>query len=388
MKALVIKPVLWNDNGYIHPAGAHHASKSWPAYFGYGHEEWNNNPKRIWQKSYRIFHTENPDPPKTSAIDAFAEEGNLGILMISSNQGKQYAVGIAANVLKNSEDDRIAIARDLKLRGDWKQAWAISSMIGTHSYSSKEEFFNNHWEGNSGYTWFLWRCPDRLYHWFNKPILIHPSELGLNSKRFVQEYSSYQKIDPYMVKKWLIKKTPEVNKDIIHWLEDGPFDESMLPLDNRSKNQTNRRRPKSTHQLLTHGRNAPPSYAYSYWVEGERTAHPQHAELQSSFMEYLRSQSISIIEENVDYMDVCYVDSEKEVLAEVKPTQKGKEIKTRYAIRAAIGQLMEYRYYKRPHAQLEIVLDKKPTPKEIQFLKALDIRLAYRTGKRWSHIKI
>lgn len=385
MKAFVIKPVLWNDNGYIYPAGAHHATRSWPAKLGYGHEEWNNNPKRIWQDCYRIFHTE---PNQSHHLDEYAKNGNLGMLMITSNQGKQYAVGIAVNVFVNSIDNREAIARDLNLYDDWKQAWVISSAIGKYKFGSEKEFIKKHWGKSGGYTWFLWRCPDRLYHWFKKPILIRPSDLGLKTTRFVQEYSSWQRIYPDRVAEWLKYHVPNKNKSIIAWLEEGPFDESMLPTGDRSAKQLLPRRKESKSKQKSSGQNAPPSYAYSYWVKGERTAHPKHAELQSSFVEFLRKQprskSITQIEENIDYIDVCYIDSGKVVITEVKPAQ---EVGTKYAIRAAIGQLLEYRFFKKPNAHIEIVLNKKPTSEEITFVKELDIRLAYRTGKKWSHIK-
>ena len=59
MKALVLKPVMWNTNHYTKPSG--YPSKSGFAKdYGYGHEEWNNSPKRIWRK-FRVFHTESTE---------------------------------------------------------------------------------------------------------------------------------------------------------------------------------------------------------------------------------------------------------------------------------------------------------------------------------------
>jgi len=46
-------------------------------------------------------------------------------------------------------------------------------------------------------------------------------------------------------------------------------------------------------------------------------------------------------------------------------------------IRAAIGQLLEYRFKHKGKAALEIVLGKKPTLGEITFVKSLGIQLTY-----------
>src|SRR5438067_2078395 len=66
MKAVVLKPVMWNTNGYMRPSG-YPSMSGFSKDFGYGHEEWNNNPRRVW-RDYKIFHTESTDqsmmPPR------------------------------------------------------------------------------------------------------------------------------------------------------------------------------------------------------------------------------------------------------------------------------------------------------------------------------------
>jgi len=49
----------------------------------------------------------------------------------------------------------------------------------------------------------------------------------------------------------------------------------------------------------------------------------------------------------------------------------------RYAIRAAIGQLLEYRFKHKGNEPLEIVLGKKPTTGEIAFVTSLGMSLSY-----------
>jgi hypothetical protein len=114
---------------------------------------------------------------------------------------------------------------------------------------------------------------------------------------------------------------------------------------------------------------------YEYWVEGKRTVHPRHTTLQDAFVLHLKSQRITCEQNTPDYIDLMYKDKKNLIITEVKSAES---VGTKYAIRAAIGQLLEYRHtIKHPSALLHIVLDKKPRKNEIEFVKSLDIILSY-----------
>jgi hypothetical protein len=52
---------------------------------------------------------------------------------------------------------------------------------------------------------------------------------------------------------------------------------------------------------------------------------------------------------------------------------------SKYAIRAAIGQLLEYRHtIKQPSALLHIILDERPKKNKIAFVKSLGFMLSYK----------
>jgi hypothetical protein len=71
-----------------------------------------------------------------------------------------------------------------------------------------------------------------------------------------------------------------------------------------------------------------------------------------------------------------YRDKRKLIIAEVKPVES---VGTKYAIRAAVGQLLEYRYtIGQLSALLHIVLDEKPKKNEINFVKSLGLMLSYK----------
>lgn len=120
------------------------------------------------------------------------------------------------------------------------------------------------------------------------------------------------------------------------------------------------------------GANRPTDMLYEYLVEGKRTVHPQHTDLQNDFVSYLKSQSIECEQNTHGYIDILYKNNELPVIAEVKPAES---VGTKYAIRAAIGQLFEYRYtYNKSYSaipRVHIVVDKKPEENEIEFVKSL-----------------
>jgi hypothetical protein len=120
-------------------------------------------------------------------------------------------------------------------------------------------------------------------------------------------------------------------------------------------------------------RNAPTDRSFQYWVEGKRSVEPLHDRLQARFVEYLKTQRI-IYRENDDYIDVQYSAGGRKVFCEIKPTEK---VATRYAIRAAIGQLLEYQFKHKSDALLEMVLGSKPRPNEIAFVRSLGFSLKY-----------
>lgn len=127
------------------------------------------------------------------------------------------------------------------------------------------------------------------------------------------------------------------------------------------------------------GANRPTEMLYEYMVEGKRTVHPLHTVLQNDFVSHLKSQGVECEQNTHEYIDILYKNKGLSVIAEVKPAES---VGTKYAIRAAIGQLFEYRYtYNKSYSAiplLHIVLDKKPEENEIEFVKSLGIILSYK----------
>lgn len=360
MKFCILKPVAWNDNNYKAPSGGRHSGKDFVCMYGYGHEEWNNHPSMHYGgRTY--FHSEANGRLLNEA------NGNLCILLIAVNNGVSHIVGVGAQVATNSKADMSAIAKILHLYDRWQEVWATPGVQS--KFNGDNGAFLTHWKNN--YEWIKWSCPTSHYHWFSKPIPIITSKVT-DKEKVVSMYSSYQLISPAVARDLLAGALPSKHP-IWAWLAEGPFlDGKTVPSGAQKKSysalvaQNNARK----------GSNRPTDTSYTYWIEGNRTVNPKHAPLQADFVLHLESRGIACEQNTPDYIDLMYMDKKKLVITEVKPAEY---VGTKYAIRAAIGQLLEYRHtISKPAALLHIVLDEEPKKNEVQFVQSLGFMLSYK----------
>lgn len=110
--------------------------------------------------------------------------------------------------------------------------------------------------------------------------------------------------------------------------------------------------------------NAPANSPYLRYVsQYEVTVNPKHSQLQNQFIQHLKSINIPQPKENKNYVDLQYKDPGRGLIfAEVKPCDVGN---ARFAIRTAIGQLLDYRHLSKKAASLLIVLDVVPKANHI-----------------------
>lgn len=356
MKLAVLKPVMWNDNGYMQPAGC----RSIAGYShdnGYGHEEWNGNPDWMWH-GYRIFHTES-----TSKMLVAAETGDLAMVMITSHQGITYALGIAVNIFSNNKDERQLIAGDIGKHNEAAHLWQLPSVKKSFA---NENVFHAHWDQE--FDWIQWKCLSENYFWLPEPVALNPMAI-VGKPKFAMYHSRCTYTTPEIILDIVDPLLPRRHTAIRDWLAFGDFDLSHVTV---SKSTSQSSGSKKRHKIRRK-RNAPSSKEFEYWVKGNRKVEPLHYLLQSRFVNYLETQGVNPLE-NEDYIDLQYVQNGNMVFSEIKPTEN---VETRYAIRAAIGQLLEYRFKHNSEAKLEIVIGSKPSPGEVNFVNSLDIKLAY-----------
>ena len=368
MKAVILKPIMWSTNGYLQPSG-HPSSSGYSKDYGYGHEEWNNKENRFW-RGYKLFHTE-----ATDKLLEYSSNGELGILMVASYEGDQYAIGIATSVYHNDEEERALIAEELKIYDEWKQIWALA--IVKRKFNNNQKKFLKHWKKN--YEWIRWKCPQDQYFHFKQPLLLNPQRIS-GKNRIISMHGRFQAVYPEQVVSIIENEIPK-DSPIVSWLSEPDFDESVISdfLKKFRKNQ--KRWPK---RKIKSGTNSPSMRKFKYWVEGERSVEPHHAKLQSKFVRFLKSCGIQY-EENKDFIDVQYQLDGNNLFSEVKPSVN---VETKYAIRAAIGQLLEYQYSFDKNAILEIVIGKKPKETEIEFVKSLGFYFSYYDAKNKTFIRI
>lgn len=366
LKLCVLKPIMWNTNNYVTPSGFKSAS-GYSQQHGYGHEEWNNNPEWIW-KNHRIFHTETKEK-----LLEYSNNGNLGILMIASKDGNQYAMGLATNVYHNSKAEMKTIAEDIGLYEKYKTIWEIE--IVKHRHDNDFEKFISHWKEN--HTWIGWKCPVENYIWFDNPILLDPKKITKKSK-LIGMHGSYQSVLPQNILE-LVGKEIDNHKEIKDWLLEGNFEDYWVKERERIVSNSNLRK-----SYGYSGGNKPTTVSFSYTIEGCREIDPLHHILQSQYVKHLTSNGIKTVE-NENYVDIKYSLNGMSYFCEIKPT---KNVPTKYAIRAAIGQLLEYQFNYDQSAKLEIVLSSKPKNKEIEFVASLSFGLKYYDEDRETFISL
>lgn len=76
----------------------------------------------------------------------------------------------------------------------------------------------------------------------------------------------------------------------------------------------------------------------------------------------------------VSHRGITYHQNNVLYYCEIKPTEN---IDTKYAIRIAIGQLLEYKFFNDYMAIPVIVLSSRPRKKEIEFVKSFGFHLTY-----------
>lgn len=354
MKMAVLKPIMWNDKGYKRPAGCPSTS-GYSHDHGYGHEEWNGNPQWTW-RGFRVFHTEGTG----KLLDA-AETGDLGMVMIASRGGAAYAMGIATNVYANADDEMKLIANAVGVANEASYVWTLPTV---QSAFANQAAFLAHWTPQC--RWIRWKCPPDQYYWFPSPVLLDPHRIT-GKQRLAMHHGRFTLTTPDVLLDIADAHLPNNRQAIRDWLSFGDF---MQPATSAGASQAAGARRR---RQIQRNRNAPTDRRFQYWVEGNRSVEPLHHRLQARFVEFLKAQGIAA-QENDAFIDVQYTTAGKTTFCEVKPTDN---VETRYAIRAAIGQLLEYRFARKQSAELQIVVGKKPQADEIAFVKSIGLRVTY-----------
>lgn len=328
---------------------------------GFGGEEWNGRQNRVW-KGQRVFHTETKEK-----LDLYAEHGHLGLIMISMHDDVQYIVGVACGVRINNDKDLASMFRKSAFNGTIDELWNAESVRARYpSINALKRDFP------AGFNTPRWRCPTGLFHWFEKPISLPRDPLGFGKMVLAKMHNNYQAIRPEHALQLLDGHLPPESL-VSQWFIEQEFDEAYLPRNVRSKQgQTISQRAENF--------GAPAAKdAYTRYIQKtEIRVTPEHHLLETAFLEFLRTQNATAISQNKRAIDVCFnLSSRGHIIAELKPADPGQ---TKYPIRFAVGQVLEYRYFQSPHAHPLVVLGAEPKNEEIEFCHSLGISVAWKTA--------
>ena len=363
-KMVALKPVVWNDNGYTWPAGLP-AGSGFSQDHGYGHEEWNGRSDWIWN-GWKLFHTQ-----AKGRMHDYAAQGALGIIMTAMRDSAFYAVGVGCAVCENSEEENADIATALDLPGYADDLWSVPAI---QKRKSGRKAFDRHWNDHMHVNW---RCPQTHFAWFGRPIPIVPNEL-IPSKpprqAIVKMHGSYQAIRPDQALS-IVGRTLAADHAVVGWLSTGDFD----PVANKSVRDA---------PALKGGRKSAATAddpVTRYLKEHEIVVSPRHHLLQTDFERFAKQNGAASLQANVERVDLRFTLAERgDVLVEIKPTDPST---VRYAIRAAMGQLLDYRQRAHGRRSLLIVLDDRPGDEDAELAIANGFAIAWRDGpsfaERW-----
>jgi len=352
---VVLKPVVWSPNGYKFPAGIDKSGNDYVAKRGFGHEEWNGDPKRLWNGK-RVFHTE-----VKGRMEEFGRRGDLGIVMTAYSPTGPCAVGVATSVCLNNKFERISIAEAVGAKEQAGELWKLQSVRDRHKDFSS---FKAYWE-NESCDWIAWRCPLEQYEWFTKPVKLNPQTLFPptpavpKSPEIIKMFSAFMAITPEQAVS-VVWNSLDQASPIIDWLTMGTFDE--LPIAEKTRSYG---KPRPSGGVKQH-KSAPPAVEpYVRYIRAqELEISPKHSEIQGRFATHVAANGGSAIKQDQAGVDIQFkLKGRRLVLAEIKPCCKSD---ARFAIRTAMGQLLDYQHrHTEKLTELLVVLEVKPDPQDI-----------------------
>jgi hypothetical protein len=372
-KMVVLKPIAWNGSGYMRPEGIEKSGKDYVALNGFGHEEWNGNPNRMW-KEQRVFYTNT-----TTKLTECGNRGELGIIMTAYRDGVSHALGVATSVQANTEEEMDEIARALNVDASASQIWGLPSVKKRHP---NWRDFKRLWDQDRRSS-IIWRCPPSQFCWFSNPVPLTPSDLfplrmpGGKSPDIIKMYGRFQAIRPDQALAVVKNSLPD-DSPIIAWLSTGHFDEKAITARTKTFGK-----PTPGPSGAAGRSSPPPSDPYVRYIQTfEVQVSPRHHDLQKRFKRHIESAGATSIASDKHGIDIQFkLSRHGHVLAEVKPCDKADG---RFAVRTAMGQLLDYRHrHSDQAAALLVVLETRPSDEDIDLALSNDFGISYPRGEKF-----
>jgi len=165
---------------------------------------------------------------------------------------------------------------------------------------------------------------------------------------------------------------------IITWLSTGHFDEKAIAPKTKTFGK-----PTPSLSGSTGGSLPPPSDPYvRYFEKFEVQVSPRHHVLQERFKKHIQSAGATSIASDKGGVDIQFeLSGHGHVLAEVKPCERADG---RFAVRTAMGQLLDYRHrHSNQAAALLVVLKTRPPDEDIDLALSNRFGISYPRGNKF-----
>lgn len=183
----LMKPVVWNREGYVRPSGVK-VHSGHPRDYGFGYEEWNNSPRltaELGGRRLRYFHTEGF---KNTPLDE--HQGDFVVFMYASHDNRQELVGVAGQCVMLNGQERKHAAGMLGLASLAEDVWSLPS---ARKLYSGEKAFRDYWKKTL--QWMpAWRAPDERFFWPDEPVVLDATQITGKGK-LTPRFSGFTGID-------------------------------------------------------------------------------------------------------------------------------------------------------------------------------------------------
>jgi len=320
----LMQRVCWNTRGWQLPSGST-TEKGFPGKNGFGHEEWNFQLSDTWNEfvfpyTYLI--------PQQKILDQNQGVFNIGFFARHQEKKEWLFIGIHHNAELISDNEYPEIIKAFNRDGVFKRR-ADELLSATNKFKTQKAALKEVVDAfRSPYIRIKCRVAD--IEIFPQPISIEkPSNYRFNSFTYVNSFPSRK------------SSSPNNRQQRSALAEDGYYRELSSKL---------------------------------------KIILQKHNTLSNDFAEWLKSQGISVTQEE-NYIDILFNVNGVDYIAELKVVYG---VGTTKAIREALGQLFEYNYYPGREKKNEwmVVLDQSPLQADQNYIENLikEFNLPLRVG--------
>lgn len=336
MTYLLLQRICWNSNSWRNPTGERYKQEqSYVGRHGFGHEEWNFNTTDVIDG--HVYGYSYYTPPEGST--RFNSDHDIYFLSINPLNKERFLVGVYRSAHFLTKREQLALREKLKNKGLIQQRTYELLALGLPSIKNKRE------------------AQKLLIRDFAQNIKVRPEEVEIFLPPRVLIPSDIEKRNPKRLNRYtkpvFLYKAPQgVVKELVQSTENITKDEELI------------------------------TDAYPRYTPAQRRIiQRSHNLLSNRFRKWLRKVGASEITVEKESVDVSCGYENRKYLFELKTCYRST---TRYVLREALGQLLEYALYpdrSRPDC-LAIVIDAPPSKEDIQWFEIINKEL-FNIGLFW-----